>query len=133
MPSAKIQVGRHGRHRRHVDVFSLGEQREAHRTVLGVVAGHEFLFSLGKIKRRAVGLRHARNHVDDETERLQEEEKIKRRLEKRALIIALLVVIVFGLLLVLTLISNDEKFDRSQPVQVPEKIVMPKKTASEPD
>jgi hypothetical protein len=67
------------------------------------------------------------------SERLQEEDKVERRLEKRALIIALLVVIVFGLLLVLTLISNDEKFDRSQPVQVPETIVMPKKTASEPD
>jgi hypothetical protein len=67
------------------------------------------------------------------SERLQEEDKVERRLEKRALIIALLVVIVFGLLLVLTLISNDEKFGRSQPVQVPEKIVMPKKTASEPD
>jgi hypothetical protein len=77
--------------------------------------------------------RAALRNIRTLSERLQEEQKVERRLEKRALIIALLVVSVFGLLLVLTLVSNDEKFDRGQPVAVPDKIIVPHNTRSGPD
>ena len=72
VPPAQIQVRGHRRHRRHVDVFGLRKQREAHRAVLGVVAGDQFLFGLRKIKRGAVRFGDTGDDVDDEPERLQE-------------------------------------------------------------
>ena len=77
MPSAEIQVGRHGRDRDHVHVLGEEEEREAHARVLGVVPGHELLLGLRKVERRAVGLGDARGHEDEEAHRLQEHEPLR--------------------------------------------------------
>ena len=60
MPSAQVQVGRHRRHRRHVDVLRLRKQREAHGAVFGVVAGDQLGFALRQIKRQPIGFRKRR-------------------------------------------------------------------------
>ena len=68
-------------------------------------------------------LRKVRNLVDD----LEAEETAKSRLGKRALIIAFVIVSAFAAWLVLGLIASDEKFGRGQPIQMPDKVVVPKK------
>ena len=73
MPAAEEQVGRHGRDRDHVHVLGQEEQREAHRAVLGVVAGHELLLGFREVERRAVGLGDAGDQEDEEADRLQED------------------------------------------------------------
>ena len=55
------------------------------------------------------------------------EQAAKRRLEKRALIIAAVVGTVFTVWLVMGMVASDEKFDRGQKIQVPATIVVPKK------
>ncbi|MCE9641792.1 MAG: hypothetical protein K8S22_16870, partial [Betaproteobacteria bacterium] len=64
-----------------------------------------------------------RNLVDD----LEAEETANSRLGKRAMIIAFVVVSAFTAWLVLGLIASDEKFERGIPVQMPDKVVVPKK------
>jgi hypothetical protein len=68
-------------------------------------------------------LRKVRNLVDD----LEAEETAKSRLEKRALIIAFVVVSLFAVWLVHGLIASDEKFERGQSIQMPDKVAVPKK------
>ena len=68
-------------------------------------------------------LRKVRNLVDD----LEAEETAKSGLGKRALISAFVIVSAFTAWLVLGLIASDEKFERGQPVQMPDKVVVPKK------
>ena len=68
-------------------------------------------------------LRNVRKLADE----LETEQLAKRRLEKRALIIAAVIGAVSAVWLVLALIASDEKFDRGQKIQLPDKVVMPKK------
>ena len=53
------------------------DSREAPAAVLGVIAGHELLLGLREVERCAVGLRDAGGHVDQESDRLQEEDPRK--------------------------------------------------------
>lgn len=68
-------------------------------------------------------LRKVKNLVDD----LEAEEAAKSRLGKHALIIAFVIVSAFTAWLVLGLIASDEKFERGKPVQMPDKVTVPKK------
>ncbi len=68
-------------------------------------------------------LRKVKNLVGE----LEAEEAAKRRLEKRAMIIAFVITGVLAVWGVLGLIASDKKFERGQPIQMPEKIVVPKK------
>ena len=65
-PAAEKQRHHHGRRSNHVGIFRQEEQREFHRTVLGVIAAHELGFRFRQIKRRAVGFRKRRHHENDE-------------------------------------------------------------------
>ena len=60
-------------------------------------------------------------------ETLNEEQIAQRRLERRALIIACVVGTVLAVWFVLGLIASDKKFERERTIQLPEKIVLPKK------
>ena len=70
-----------------------------------------------------VALRNVRKLADE----LEAEQAAKRRLEKRALIIAFAVGTVFAVGLVVFLISGDEKFERGRTIQLPDKVVVPQK------
>src|SRR5262249_12882993 len=72
VPAAEEQVGCDGGYGHHIDVLREKEHREAHAAVLRVIAGHELLLGLGKVKRRAVGLCHACRQVDQKPEWLNE-------------------------------------------------------------
>ena len=69
------------RDRDHVHVLGQEEQREAHRAVLGVVAGDQLLLGFRKVERRAVGLRDAGRQEDEEPERLQEDVPLRNEAE----------------------------------------------------
>jgi hypothetical protein len=58
---------------------------------------------------------------------LNAEEAAKKRLETRALIIAAIVCSVIMVWFVAGLIASDEKFERGQSVQLPDKVVVPNK------
>jgi hypothetical protein len=68
-------------------------------------------------------LRNVRKLADE----LEAEQAAKRKLERRALIIVAVVGTVFAVWFTLGLIASDEKFDRGRTIQVPDKIVVPKK------
>ena len=68
-------------------------------------------------------LRKVRTLADE----LNAEEAAKKRLETRALIIAAIVCSVIMVWFVTGLIASDEKFERGQSVQLPDKIVTPGK------
>ncbi len=68
-------------------------------------------------------LRKVRNLVDE----LDAEETAKSRLGKRALMIAVVVGTLAMAWLVSGLIASDGKYERGQPVQLPDKVVVPKK------
>lgn len=68
-------------------------------------------------------LLNVRNLVDN----LEAEETAKSRLGKRALIIAFVIVSALAAWLVLGLIASDEKYERGRAIEMPEKIVVPKK------
>jgi hypothetical protein len=68
-------------------------------------------------------LRKVRKLVDE----LDAEESAKYRLEKRALIIAVVAGTLATVWLVSGLLVSDEKFERGQPVQLPDKVVVPNK------
>jgi hypothetical protein len=70
-----------------------------------------------------VALRKARKLVDN----LEAEETAKYRLEKRALIIAVVVGTVAVVWFVSSLIASDEKYERGQALQLPDKVVVPRK------
>ena len=70
-----------------------------------------------------VALRNVRKLADE----LEAEQVAKRRLEKRALIIAFIVGTVFAVGLVVFLIGSDEKFERGRTIQLPAKVVVPQK------
>ena len=68
-------------------------------------------------------LRKVRTLADE----LNAEEAAKKRLETRALIIAAIVCSVIMVWFVTGLIASDEKFERGQSVQLPDKVVVPGK------
>ena len=68
-------------------------------------------------------LRKVRKLVDN----LEAEEVDEHRLEKRALIIAAVVVTVCAVWFVLGAITNDQKYERGQKIQMPDTVVVPKK------
>ena len=68
-------------------------------------------------------LRKVRKLADE----LNAEEVAKNRLGRRALIIATIVCSVIMVWFVTSLIASDEKFGRGQSVQLPDKVVVPKK------
>ena len=53
-------------HRNHVGVFRHEEHGKLHGAVLGVIAGHQFGFRLGQVKRDAVGFRVRRRQINKE-------------------------------------------------------------------
>ena len=73
------------------------------------------------VKRTA--LRKVRKLVD----KLEDEETARRRLEKRALIIGAVAVAAIAGWFAFTMIERDGNFDRGQTIQLPDKVVVPKK------
>ena len=59
----------------HGGVFSHEEERKFHGGVLGVIAAHQFGFTLGKIEGHAVGFREDRGGEDDEGDSQREQEE----------------------------------------------------------
>ena len=71
--------------------------------------------------------RTALHKVRKLVDNLETEEVDKHRLEKRALIIAVVVVTVCAVWFVLGTIANDQKYERGQQIQLPDKVVVPQK------
>lgn len=57
---------------------------------------------------------------------LDQEHVAERRLQRRALMIAVVVGTVFSAWFVLDLIGSDAKYERERTIQLPDKIVLPK-------
>ena len=68
-------------------------------------------------------LRKVRKLVDA----LEDEETSRRRLEKRALVVAAVSVAAIAGWFVYGLVASDQKYERGQSVQVPDKVAVPKK------
>ncbi len=71
--------------------------------------------------------RTALHKVRKLADELESEEAGKRRLEKRALIIAAVVVGALGTWFVLDLIASDQKYNRGQTFEMPAKVTLPKR------
>ena len=79
-PAAEEQRRGDRRNGEHVHVLGDVVQREAKAAVLGVIASHQLLLGLGQVERRAVGLGDGGGEVQQEAERLQDDERHRVRL-----------------------------------------------------
>ena len=70
-----------------------------------------------------VALRKVRKLADE----LEAEQVAKRRFGNRALIVVAVVATILAAWFVADLIASDRKFERGQAIQMPEKVVVPKK------
>jgi hypothetical protein len=72
-------------------------------------------------------VKHAALHkVRKLVDNLDAEHAAKERLEKIALLVAVVILIAFAAWFALGLIASDQKYERGQPLPLPDKVVAPK-------
>ena len=74
VPAAEEERRHHRRHRDDVGVLGDHEERELHRAVFGVIAGHQLRFRLGQVERQPVRLGEAGDQEDEERQEERQDE-----------------------------------------------------------